>query len=346
VKYSGLAVPELNIQPGDPLNVVIEGITNSVVTILTGDGVVPTLDPADICATVQSYLPTSGIVTLNDVLTALIKSICDIDTMVTGLSQEVADIEKGYTVGCLSGVDGFSKTHEVVQAILNKVCQVDSDLGDLTSELHSNYVLHTELNNLIQAYLNSIAPAGSNYLKMVKNVAYPYWGDTTGFDSTGKGIAPLWDKVYLCNGQNGTPDLRGITLVGATDMQGGTDLVDEVKPGVNGNPNYSWLDHTIRGANQIVLTASQMPKHDHTASLLLSETPHTHTGTAVGPYSGTYIPNSGGFGGGSNLWQYNSITINPAVTGITGTVTINKSGNDQAHANTQPSKSINYIIYL
>ena len=65
------------------------------------------------------------------------------------------------------------------------------------------------------------------------------------FDSEGKGLNEMIDW-YLCDGRNGTPDLRGVFIAGRHP-----DLTDYNRIGKKG------------GINQIKLTIDQMPYHTH-----------------------------------------------------------------------------------
>ncbi len=65
------------------------------------------------------------------------------------------------------------------------------------------------------------------------------------FDSNGKGFGEMADW-YLCDGRNGSPDLRGRTAVGSHP-----DLSDYIKIG------------TSDGYDQITLSEAQMPHHTH-----------------------------------------------------------------------------------
>lgn len=83
------------------------------------------------------------------------------------------------------------------------------------------------------------------------------------FDITGLGL-PDTDMTgwALCNGNNGTPDLRGRFVVGTLDMpsDGADDLAAEVDP-VNGNTNYG-MGNT-GGEEKHELTIPEMPEHNH-----------------------------------------------------------------------------------
>jgi microcystin-dependent protein len=92
------------------------------------------------------------------------------------------------------------------------------------------------------------------------------------FSASGAGIGN-WARIFLCNGQNATPDLRGRVLIGVTNGMGSTSLDSAVNPGIPGNPTYN-LGST-HGSNSIILNTGQMPAHSHTATVSAVAN-HTH----------------------------------------------------------------------
>jgi microcystin-dependent protein len=162
------------------------------------------------------------------------------------------------------------------------------------------------------------------------------------WNSTAASIPAGWQ---LCNGSNGTPDLRGQFVVGA----GGS-----YTPGDTG------------GASSVTLTANAMPIHTHelTGSLTTgSAGGHTHTVTDPGhshsispAYFSASSPN--GFTGSGGAGQTNSATQS-ATTGITiaaaldHTHSLTLSGNTQSaggtggttqpHENRPPYYALCYI---
>lgn len=99
----------------------------------------------------------------------------------------------------------------------------------------------------------------------------PYFGPTTAFDTTGLGINAMQGWA-ICNGLNGTPDMRGMVPFGATNVP------DSGAPGMySGVVNASSKGDKV-GADSLVLTEDQLPEHRH----------------ELGMPSGSYIGASGG----------------------------------------------------
>jgi len=116
----------------------------------------------------------------------------------------------------------------------------------------------------------------------------------------------------LCNGSNGTPDLRDRFVVGA----GSTYAVD----GTGGS------------ANAIVVS------HTHTATSVVTDPGHLHSETA---YNQPGIGNSGGGGARVNVVASNTGT---ASTGITVATTVDSAGTSGTNANLPPYYALCYIM--
>lgn len=128
------------------------------------------------------------------------------------------------------------------------------------------------------------------------------------YDSTGLGIVDTpGEKRAICNGNNGTIDLRGLAMVGAVAVPstGAEGLPDGVES------NYS--PGAVFGKESHVLESDEMPIHDHSYS--------DERLVGVGGSSG--VP---GDGGGAFV-QSTGKTTGPA-------------GGGQAHENRQPSRAL------
>ena len=139
----------------------------------------------------------------------------------------------------------------------------------------------------------------------------------------------------LCNGSNGTPDLRDRFVVGAgsTYAVGGTG-----------------------GAASVTLTESQIPGHTHviTASTA-SAGAHTHTITDPG-HAHSYVTDAAGSSGtgGTGATVLENATTGSNTTGITVnsagahthtvTATAASTGGSQSHENRPPYYALAYIM--
>jgi microcystin-dependent protein len=352
VKYTGIDIPVLGIKNGDSLSYVEQAIITFLTSTLDGTGIKPNIDQAIICQIVSKYLPTCGDLTVVDFLKALTQAVCELKTLVDGTIADIDDIndfitslESAYDVGCLTGVTSTSGTHDILQAVIDRLCAFIIDVD-------ATYVKLDDLDSLIAAYLAGTTAATKYYTRMVPYMATPFFPTSAVLAKFNNGVGQdEWEKIYLCNGANGTPDLRGRVPVGVTDgTMGGGTLPSAVNPSSSPlNPTYTALP-TISyvGANGTFLIESQLPSHTHianTAGSTVTINPATHDHT-LGYF------NKGG-GNGSNVFGTESTSSGTKTTSsVTLTATANivvvnaNTGGNEAHSNVQPGIGCYYIIYL
>jgi microcystin-dependent protein len=350
VRYTGESVPSLEIESGDNLLVVEQSLIDKVVSFLDGTGISITIDSQAYCELVTQYLPPCfpecGDPSALDLFTALVKAACDLQGQVDAVAADIAILNANYDVDCLTGVTSSSDTHAVVQAVITKLCDLGVDLAALALDLDTNYVKLSDLNTLIQAYLDSLAPT-QNYTKMVPYSVVEYYGPLSYFDITGAGNpADGFDKIYLCNGLNGTPDKRGRVGVGAIVGVGGGALDAAVNPIYAGNPNYSLGDGG--GANQVTLNSTQIPAHSH--SVTVTDPGHVHApGSSIFRGNRTTDDSGGTQCVATQLTNPDPALTAPEYTTSASTginVTVGNTGGGLAHANIQPVRACYYIMYI
>ena len=223
----------------------------------------------------------------------------------------------------------------------------------MVADLPIDYVQVSDLNDLIQTYLDEISAGSAMKNRMVPYSVVPYFGPLTYFDMTGAGTGD-WDRIFLCNGKNSTPDLRGRVIVGTTNGMGGDAFAPAVDPGIAGNPNYS-LNDTF-GENNVILSEAELASHSHNTSLNITDPEHYHyefstdlsTGSSI--LSTTYPIQGNNSGATYQIWGN---TTEPTLgksssspTGISIAVTNPTTGSSEAHNNIQPVMASHYIIYL
>jgi microcystin-dependent protein len=346
VKYTGIDVPVLGIQTGDSLSFVEQALITFLTSTLDGTGVKINLDSIDICALVQKYLPTCGDLSIVDISKALIEAACDLQEQVDAIDADLATLNANYTIGCLTGVTASSDTHAIVQAVINKLCQIEVNLVALAADLTLNYSSNgAELDAYIANYLathSSSASLVSN--RMVPYSVVLYFGPLSNFSSTGVGTGN-WANIYLCNGLNGTPDLRGRVPVGVTAVPGGGTYSPQVDPAL-GNPNYTL--NVPLGTNGVTLTVGQLPAHAHPGSIAttaISPNPHTHAISPQVPISTGQIISSGSGSTGASVPVNTTLSAeNVSLTAAT-TLAIASQGGGQSHENFQPGLGCYYIQY-
>lgn len=354
VRYTGVNVPILGIKTGDSLSYVEQALITFLTSTLDGSGIVLPLNPQIICEIVNNNLVSCEDLTLTNVVSAIIKSACEIDTRLTGLEADFAALESPYTVGCLTGVTGTSGTHAILQAVITKLCGLEVELDALALDVDTNYVKLADLNSLIGAYLASIGNSTLYANNMIPYTAMEFYGDPTGkFDVTGAGFGD-WQFIYLCNGNNGTPDKRGRVAVGATVGMGGGPMNSAVDPAVSGNPAYPLFG--TNGSNTVTLSPTQIPAHSHSATNTVTVLDHTHftvlVGSQVGLTSTTPIDQGAAYGGATSYDLSGAVgTANIGLTSPNKSTTtvdtvIGSTGGGLAHPNYQPGIGCYYIMFI
>lgn len=367
VRYTGPNSIPLDIYTGDNLITIETALINAVVSFLDGTGIDITINPAYYCALVSSYLPV-GTPNAQELFEALVRAACDLQAQIDVIDVTLDVLNADYDVDCLDGVTDDSDTHAVLQAVITKLCETIVDLDAFILDVETNYVKLADFNALVAAYLASL-PGGSTqyYLNMIPYTAIEYYGNiATNFDGTGAGINALgFDKIYLCNGLNGTPDKRGRVGVGAVDGVPGGPLDAAVNPAASTfNPNYAVYD--VGGANSVALITSQLPAHSHSASgtttVTLADHFHyvaaangdinavvdsTHAVVreiALSGNSSYRLSNSSNIASvGKSSLDKSSVTSNVPNN---VSVLVDNTGGDGAHSSLQPVLACNYIMYI
>jgi hypothetical protein len=349
VRYTGVDITSLGISNGDTLLHVEQQLSTYLQSALNATGITLAISPSELCEIVSKYLPNVNNITALDLFKALKDASCDLQVQVTTLATTVESLNNYCTSGCcdtmcLIGLPENPTIKDVVMALVDKVCQLITDVAALGYDLETNYVQTANLNELIAIYLSSQTPENKNYLKMVPYVAYEYYGNLGGFGGTGIGTG-VWEQVYLCNGQNGTPDRRGVVAVGVTngDM-GNSDYYSAVNPNT-GNPIYTKAG-TPLGTNTVQLLTNNLPSHNHpgtSAVTTISPNPHSHTIAFGNPVDANQT-------GSANTWVQtgNSTNYTSSQVNLTATtdVTVTTQGGNQAHNNYQPGIGCYYIMYI
>lgn len=342
IRYTGIDVPVLGIKTGDSLSYVEQALITFLTSTLDGTGIKLTINPAIICEIVNKNIADCEDLTLVNIINALIKATCELDERLTAVEGDIAALEGNYTIGCLTGVSASSGTHAILQAVITNLCALNTEVDALALDVDTNYVKLADLNTLIANYLSSLSVSTKYYNRMVPYTVVEYYGPLSGnFDVSGAGLGD-WEKIYLCNGQNGTPDKRGRVGVGATSGMGGGAFSPAVDPSIFGNPSYSLL--STGGANNVTLSVSQIPSHTHVATATSSVTDpgHSHTISHL---------DKGNPGDGSSTIDFGgpaTFSTNTATTGISVSTSVvnSNTGGGLSHPNVQPVIACYYIMYI
>jgi microcystin-dependent protein len=350
VRYTGLDVPLLGINNGDTLVSVELALTTYLLNALNGSGIIPIVDPEIICNTISKYfvecIGCDGL-SLNELLTAMIKAVCDLQTQINTTNSKIDLLEGNYTIGCLTGVTTDAGTHDVLQATIDKLCLINTALTGVINSLNT-FVTIDSINDYIAAYIADDPVVSLISNRMVPYSVVEYYGNKTGpgspnFDITGAGTGD-WAKIYLCNGQNGTPDKRGVVGVGTTDgSMGGLTIPDIANPSTPGANNPIYVLGAAQGTNNVTLNITQIPSHTHTTTVTVTDPGHKHginTNTSDTGNTNRQVQGGDAEDTGASINQ-----ILSATTGITVGVSNAPIGGGLPHLNYQPSLPCYYIQY-
>jgi len=350
VRYTGIDVPVLGIQNGDSLSYVEQALITFLSSTLDGTGIKPTIPTNIICSLVQSYLPNCEDITAVNLFEALIQSACSLQAQITAIDATLTTLNAPYVTTCLASVIG-PDTHSVLQTAINNLCTTNTNLAALSLDVSTNYVKLADLNTLIAAYLASIAPSANYSNRMVPYAVQEYWGPLSNFDLSGAGIG-LFANIYLCNGNNGTPDKRGRVTVGAIAGVPGGTLAPAVNPSSSTfNPNYA-LGDTIYGTNSVILDTTTIPSHTHP----ITDPGHSHftvndyQNPGINPVTNAF-PMAKSFLNTLNadyelMTGIAPATLSPTNTVPTGITQANATGGGLPHDNKQPAIACYYIMYI
>jgi len=200
--------------------------------------------------------------------------LCQIEETIGVIEEEVPT--DPYILGCLSvpgatddpTANTSTDTQAVIQAVIDKVCEVQLNLNQFISYVNNTFVAISDINTYIENYINNNPTQTLINNRMVPFSATPYFGSLGNFDGSGAGIGE-WDRIFLCNGANGTPDLRGrVVVASTTGMPGGGGLDPAVIPILGQVPE--WSLGTTSGAYRVTLESSEIPPHTHVSTVTAS----------------------------------------------------------------------------
>ena len=249
VKYTGLEIPALEIENGDSINFVISKMAQFFSQVLDGSAIQYEIAPENLCTILSSKFEDCEVITQVKISNVFAATICELDARVTALEDAQTLLNSNYTPRCITGINGTEGTKPILQATIDYLCVLSTAFDALKLDVETNYVLISDLDTYIANYLAQIGDDEDPLLqlkpkdKMVPFSVVEYYGPLNVFDATGAGTGE-WEQVYLCNGNNGTPDKRGRLAVGTTQEMGGGLYPPATDPSITGNPSYVLLGTT------------------------------------------------------------------------------------------------------
>lgn len=203
-----------------------------------------------------------------------------------------------------------------------KGAEIDTEYTAIASAISSKADLNSPA--LTGTPTAPTAAAGTNTTQIATTAFVLANAIPTGLISMWSGaIATIPSGWVLCNGSNGTPDLRNRFIIGAH-----SDTTGVAYTTITGS-------NTQSGGSKDAITVS----HTHTATSSVNDPGHTHTAPGRVQLVG---------GGGSFDWTndnpYTTQTTNSNTTGITVSTTIASSGSSGTNANLPPYYALAFIM--
>jgi len=329
VVYTGPDVPLLGICTNNSLSTIEEVIINKLLSALDGTGITPDDVTLENCDAIKTALGTKD-PTLNNLLQVLIDNQCTLKTAIDALQVSPASFD----IKCLTGLTSSSTPNQILQAVINTLCSVKTAVDSFPTTYVKNSDLSVLVTQIIQQGSGGGVPAYKD--RLVPYVAYEYYGSLSNFDNNGKGITSLgFDKVYLCNGLNGTPDKRGRVAVGAVRNVPGGSLDSAVNPALAINPNTNYAVGDKFGENYNTLDVTNIPPHSHT----VTDPGHDHSLPSDIQYNGNTA-------GGESGTDEKGPAVNKKTGNSKTNISIGSTGGGQPHNNRQPSIAALYIMHI
>lgn len=334
-----------------------------------------TMNVATIAA---NQLTATNIRTGNAVITGgYINNLANITSGNASIVQSVAttSVATNFSSGNVAITGGYIKSVSNIYATLGTIDNFGSSniivtggrvsgLTSLSATTIDTPTLTATGANISNANIASLTLTGGNLsgVSLTQTVAttQPYYDSTANVATTAfvqsvvpRGVIWMWNSTaasiptgwQLCNGSNGTPDLRDRFIVGA---------------------GASYTPGTTGGNNTVTLSSTQMPPHIHPISIVTSTGSaggHTHTVSDPG-HSHSYVKSQNAYDQvpsplapayGYTAWSTTTTTTGSSATGVSlaaaanHTHTINISdttgsqGDGQPHENRPPYYALCYI---
>lgn len=377
IVYTGPTITALSICTGDRLNEIEAVLLQKILNYATGVGIsipdinLSTCDAFKDCITCCN----NGCKDLPCLLECYRNAICTIWGDVETLKTEIAALLDGpYDIGCLTSLGSNATLNEIIQALILQFCALKDQVTLLETKVATLTTgLPISIGNFLLKALTTCQGAGTLIKTGVgasAQVAFkgfvpigaiiPYYNtDGSKFDYTGLG-KPGTDVCgfALCNGNNGTVDMREQVPVGCgAGTMGGSTLPSNITVA----SNYG-LGVLVGSAN-VLLTGPESGSAPHTHDV--NDHGHDHVFVfrnevgdlnkdkgpdnfmnAVGKPTHNTAAAAGGplhaFQPGSIIPPYLLANVGGSVTGIT----INAATGSNAtiaHENRQPSRALLYI---
>jgi hypothetical protein len=242
IVYTGPTISALNICTGDKLNEIEAVLLQKIIDYSTGVGISISSIDLTTCQAFASCISCCGTCTdLPCLLECYKNTICSIWGDVETLKSEVTTLLNGpYDTGCLTVVSNPT-LNQIVQELILEFCNLVAAFNVLDTSV-AGFI--TGISDTIGNFLNNALSTCQGTQTLIKSgsggsfqasfkgfvpigAIIPYAGPTAGkFDATGLGLSNTDVCGFaLCNGNNGTVDMREQVPVGCgAGVMGGSTL--------------------------------------------------------------------------------------------------------------------------
>ena len=347
VEYTGPAIPALGICTHDRLNEIEAIILQKLIDYSTGVGIhIPDID-LSACTLFTEYVTCcNGCDDLPCLMKIIFESLCVLDTRLTTVEDFITALQSGpYYTACLT-LPANPTLKQIIQQLLIEFCALKTRVSTLeTTVANISSNLNTNIGNFLLGHVNScqtdaVVKTGTGATANVQLAGFVpvggiilFAGNTSWFDATGKGYANMPACGFaLCNGNNGTVDMKGNVPVGATTM-GGLPLTS-ITMGASYNLNDvgGEIKHTLVPGEipSIGFTGTTTPS---TAAVVTPDVYENGFKSSVSGNNGVGLTSAGSFQPSVGL----KVNI-PSLT-VNGTL----AGGGTSHENRMPYRALFYI---
>lgn len=339
--YEGDPIPLLGICTGDTITEVEKVIIDKLLEMTNGTGIVLSSVSVETCSYIKDrFLGKDK--NISNLIQLLIDSECNLKTLIDQINAKLVPTGNNYIfdLKCVTASDP-SKIESILQGTIDVLCSLKTSVDNLVANQNNTDIINNNAGNLIKNAITGCTGIKKNgsgssvsieFTGMVMPfTAHPFFGPISWFDGNGKGLpgTPAC-SYYLCNGKNGTPDMRGVVPVGAIQGIPGGPVNPIVDP--TGDASLNYAVGVIAGKNKITISKANLPNYNLTGNVSggsVSIPLYTKWARFQDSTSRIYSYGPDTTGGGAT-----TSSLFGSVAG--GSVTIALGGNSQAISTVQP----------
>lgn len=349
VKWVGEPVPALGICTGDTITEVDKAVIDQLLLMLDGTGIVLSQVTLDNCPYLLSLFMGKD-KTITNLMQLLIDTGCTYKALIDELFIRTQGSTTQFNLQCLDPITDPT-LDKIVQSVINKLCEQQTQIDNINAGAGDTTLINNVVNDSLAGLITSNGNKGikkttdSNGLTHyhifgmpIPGAYLPYGGPLNVFDGTGKGIVgTVAEGWFLCNGSNGTIDMRGFTPVGAIQGVPGGALNPIVDPASDASMNYAL--GAVGGMAKVQLTQANLPNY----TMVSNSFTITSNFQMYRKYTRFQTSSSQARVYGPDASGGDPQLVTLSATSSSGTVSTNLGGSNTAHENRMPYRALNWI---